>query len=241
MNKTSKDVRMNIRVDEDLRDDFHIASKLRGSSAADELPRERSEGKGEVEKLLANCTGRRAHLGVYILLAIDTALRPEERLRITAADVDFENRIIIARATNTKTNRRRLVPLSDRLADALKVWLTSGLREWLIYSPAHGKIDHVELLSSPTTTIFANVKSIKTAWRSLLQSANLTNIQPRDLRHWATTEMVKALAESGEDRSHGMRITGHSQEKTFRRYITTDLESVERARLAMERRRKIKT
>jgi len=202
-------------------------------SAADELPRQREERDGELEKLLAACQGRRAHLKVYILLASDTALRPEERLKVRPQDIDFESKIIIAQATTTKVNRKRLVPISDRLIAALKDWLNDGLREWLRLSPAHGKVDHDLLLRDPDTSIFGGIKSISKAWAAALLDTGISNLQPRDLRHWATTELAQAIADSGGDRAHAMHITGHTQEKTFRRYLTTDMLIVQGAGNAM--------
>lgn len=209
-------------------------------SAADELPRERAEIPGELDRLLRVCTGRRAHLRIYILLAIDTALRPEERLRIQVSDIDFEKKIIVARASNTKVNRRRLVPISDRLVAELHEWLREGLRQWVTFSPAHSKEERDDILSNPEMTIFAGIKSINKGWTGALQEAGITDLQPRDLRHWATTEIAQAIAAAGGDRAHAMRITGHSQEKTFRRYITTDLDIVQNAGDALENLRQMK-
>lgn len=211
---------------------FHAGDPL--VNAADELPRDREQRPGELERLLAVCAGRRAHLRVLILLGVDTALRPAEMLRLKPSQIDFGRKLIVATATTTKTNRERVVPVSNRLAGALRDWLETGLRDWLVYSPAHGNLDHGELLDDPTTTIFANVQSVKVAWNSACKEAGIEDLKLKDLRHWATTDLVAAASRAGLSDKHVMKVTGHTQEKTFRRYLTTDALTVERIGAALE-------
>lgn len=195
---------------------------------ADEVPRDRAEREGEVEKLLAVCTDRRAHLRVIILLAIDTALRPAELLRLKVADIRLAEKLIEARATVTKTNRRRLVPISDRTVEALRDWCCRGCEDWidLFQTP----------VDDPNPTLFNNIRSIHKAWTTACRLAKIENLQFKDLRHWATTSMVN----TGLPDKQIMKITGHTQEKTFRRYITTEKEVVQDVGTALEEMRRAK-
>lgn len=211
---------------------FHLGDPL--VNAADELPRDRGQSPGEFQRLLDACYGRRAHLRVLVLLGMDTALRPAEILRLKSSQIHLEEKLIVATATTTKTNREREVPISNRLAAALRDWLDAGLREWLYYSPAHGQVDHEELLNNPAATIFGNIKSVKVAWASACQEAGIKDLKFKDLRHWATTDMVEAGARAQVSDKHIMKITGHTQEKTFRRYLTTNRTTVERVGAALE-------
>lgn len=216
---------------------FHAGGPL--VNAADELPRDRGQQPGELQRLLDVCYGRRAHLRVLVLLGMDTALRPAEMLKLKTSQIDLEQKLIVATATTTKTNREREVPISNRLAAALRDWLDTGLREWLYYSPAHGQVDHEELLNDPAATIFGNIQSVIVAWRSACREAGIEDLKFKDLRHWATTDMVEAGARAQVSDKHIMKITGHTQEKTFRRYLTTNRITVERVGAALEAMREL--
>jgi integrase len=190
-------------------------------SAADETPRNRPRGEDEEEKLLAQCTGRRAHLRAILIAAIDTAMRQGEILHLERRDVDLERGLITVRAFITKTMTQRMVPISDRLRVELEAILE--------------KIE-----PEPEALLFGGIQSIKTAFRGICNDAGVTNLNFHDLRHWATTDLVAAFTQAGLAVQHVMKITGHSQDKTFRRYIRTDEEIVKQGGLALEKLRQSK-
>lgn len=74
-------------------------------SKADEVRRERVLTHDEEMRLLAACTGRRAHLRPLLVAALDTAARRGELLKLIWNDIDFVNHLINLRATTTKTQR----------------------------------------------------------------------------------------------------------------------------------------
>ena len=83
--------------------------------------------------------------------------------------------------------------------------------------------------------------------RSACTEAKIDDLFFHDLRHWATTDLVNALAAAVLAPQHAMKITGHTQEKTFRRYLRTDDEVVSAAcealdalRIVQEKKRKRK-
>jgi integrase len=66
------------------------------------------------------------------------------------------------------------------------------------------------------------VKSIKTAFKTACRKASIKNFRFRDCRHTATTRMVN----SGLPQAEIMKVTGHTQLKTFLRYVNLTPESV---------------
>lgn len=190
-----------------------------------EQPRERPERPGELDRLLAACTGKRTPLKYWIIVAIETAARVSEIGRIEWRDVLWEERLIRLRVGTTKTQRERYVPLTD--------WLDWNLRAW------HEYCEQSERFSThPEAKIFGGVISNKTAWNSACRAAGLEDLRRQDLRHWATTRLVNALAAAGIAPQHGMKMTGHTQERTFRRYITTDRAMVQTIGAALDAHRK---
>ncbi|MGI8470063.1 MAG: site-specific integrase [Pyrinomonadaceae bacterium] len=128
---------------------------------------------------------------------MDTALRPDEIFKLIWRDVDFQSRAITVIAQNSKNEKERIIGMTGRLFDEL-------LRLWEI---------------SPKRLNFSvfGTKSIKTACRL----AGIENLRFRDFRHTATTRMVKSEMPQAEI----MKVTGHTQLKTFLRYVNLTKES----------------
>lgn len=180
---------------------FHDGAPL--ISDADETPRDRPERDNEQERLLSHCTGRREHLRAMVICAIDTGLRYSEMMRIRADDVDLKTGVITARMGVTKTNRVRFVPITPRLAVELR---------------------RLMVATAPGRPLFGGIRSIKTAWRSLCKDAGIAGLQFRDLRHWAADKITEAAGRAGLTTKHAMQVMGHTQEKTFRRYLRKDAQ-----------------
>lgn len=195
---------------------------------SDELPRHRPEKKGELEKLLKQCIGPRAHLRAWIVVAIETAMRPGEIDRLTRADVLFDQGVIVARATTTKTNRRREVPLTRLLASELRSWFNSIAEDEELSK---------RIPDQPDALIFGGVKSNKRAFKTACTKAGIQDLQRKDLRKWSTTRLVAALRKYGIPELHGMAITGHTKISTFQWYLNTDRETVKSASDALDAQR----
>ncbi len=74
---------------------------------------------------------------------------------------------------------------------------------------------------------------IDRAWATATRRAGLAGLRFYDLRHVATTRMV----ETGMADARVMKITGHTQHRTFLRYVNENAETAkEAARLLDERR-----
>ena len=63
--------------------------------------------------------------------------------------------------------------------------------------------------------MFGILSTIKTAWKTACSKAEVENFRLHDCMHTATTRMIA----SGSPRTEVMKITGHTQLKTFLRYL----------------------
>ncbi len=84
-------------------------------SKASERQRDRVLTLDEEARLLAACSGRRAHLRPLVITALDTGMRRGELLKLVWPDVDFALDLIRVRATNTKTERPRTIGMTPRV------------------------------------------------------------------------------------------------------------------------------
>jgi len=172
----------------------------------DEKPRERILSRDEEQKLFAACTGERAHLKPILICALDTGMRRGEMLKMKWVDIDFEARLILIHSFNTKTQRQRVVAMTERLTQALEtLWSIS--------------------VKNPDALVFGIKTSPKSAFNKAKKIAGITDLHFHDLRHTALTRLAQrnmSLSEVG-------RIGGHTQERTTYRYINADMETARRA------------
>jgi integrase len=187
---------------------FETGSNL--ISKADETRRERVLSRDEEERLLMACTGRRAHLKVLLMAALDTACRRGELLQMKWSDVDFENRLINVRALTTKTARSRNVPISARLLEELK--------------SLYNKSKNDEEL------VFGIKTDVKHSFASACKDSDVEDFHFHDCRHTGITRMIKA----GMPPTLVMKISGHTQMDTFIRYVNTDNEAINQAIAAID-------
>jgi len=184
-------------------------------SAAAEAKRDRVLSFDEEQRLLDACVGQRAHIRPVIICALDTAMRRGEIFKMRWRDVDFIKNQITIPQTNTKTEETRIVGMTSRLRTELEI----------LWGRSPRKRDFL---------VFGVTSTIKTAFRSACNDANIQGFRFHDCRHTATTRMVS----SGSPHTEVMKITGHSQMTTFLRYLNitqeTANEVAERLRCYME-------
>lgn len=145
----------------------------------------------------------RKHLRPLIIAALDTAARRGELLKLKWSDVDFNQQVIRLRATTTKTETARTVPMTARLNGELqRLWRESRKRR--------------------DAEVFDSIRFIKTAFASACESAGIEDFHFHDCRHTATTRMVQ----TGLPTAQIMKITGHTQMATFQRYVNPTDDSV---------------
>ena len=181
-------------------------TKLKGIvSISAETQRDRILSIEEEERLLAACTGQQAHIRSIVICALDTAMRKGEIFKMKWNDVRLDSGEIFIPLTNTKTDAARTVGMTARLKDEL-------LRLWKQSS------------QDPEPLVFGIVSSIKRSWTSVCKRAQPEDFRFHDCRHTATTRMVA----SGSPHTEVMKITGHSQMKTFLRYLNITSETTNR-------------
>lgn len=177
-------------------------------SHAAENERVRILSADEEKRLLAACTGKREHLRVILIAALDTALRKNELFTLTWNDVDLDKKIIKLKALNAKTLKPRIVPLSARLIKELE-----ALKE-----------------NTKGELVFGIHSSAKKAFYAALKDAGITDFRFHDLRGTGITRLLRA----GMPAAEVMKISGHTQYKTFMRYVKIDDDTVDRARSALD-------
>jgi integrase len=100
-----------------------------------------------------------------VIAALHTGMRKGELLNLEWADVDFDQRLILVR--NTKSNRKRYIPINDVLLATLK-----GL--------GHTVEDIHVFVNKKTGDVY---KDIKKAWKTAMVAANILKFRFHDLRH----------------------------------------------------------
>lgn len=156
------------------------------------IPYERTR-RGKVEQIVATHEVDNPRLKAAILLAVDSGMRKGEILKSDWPDFDFENRIIRIRSTNTKTERARLAPLSDRAAQEL---------------------ERIRALA-PHERPFP-MTDFSGSFETACKLAEIEDLQFRDLRTTAITRWQlygMPLAFAG-------KMAGHSQLQTTNRHYT---------------------
>jgi len=118
------------------------------------------------------------------------------------SSVDLEKRCIKVESRNSKTLRSRLVPLSARALETLaQLWQNSRRSQSaFVFGPS----------------------DFKRAFNGACAEAGLSNVHFHDLRHTAITRML----EKGISPPLVMKISGHSQQKTFLRYVNQTESSI---------------
>jgi integrase len=180
-------------------------------SKAAEVERDRTLSIEEENRLLEACYGRRSHLRPLLICALDTAMRRGEIFKMRWQDVRFDSNEIFIPQTNTKTEESRTVGMTRRLKNELEsLWAASP--------------------KSLDGTVFGIAHTIKTAFKSLCEETGIEGFRFHDCRHTATTRMIMA----GCSHTEVMKITGHSQLKTFLRYLNVKAETTSKVASALD-------
>ena len=168
---------------------------------ADEALRERIPTLEEQNAILAQCTGRRAYLRPILILLRDTGLRPSEAFRALVSDVDFTPPATIhIRQMNSKTGRPRLVGLTQEAAAALAELIQAGQLQ-------------------PGDRLFG-LASIRRSYAFVCRAAGVQGVTLYAWRHLNATDMVRAKVPD----PIAMKSLGHTEYRTFKRYVTIDKE-----------------
>jgi integrase len=150
-----------------------------------ETKRDRVLSKGEEERLLAVCIGRRAHLRLLILAAVATRATKSQLLRVTWKDVDINLKLITFR------HGKKPVPgfFGKELADAL-IELQNELLHEFSHTP---RLIMGDKLFSEWIEEKRVFRDPKTAFSSACRAAGIENLRFSDLR-WTLADRAEANA-----------------------------------------------
>lgn len=162
-----------------------------------EIPRSRTLDPEEYQRLLSECS---PHLKPIVHLAYVVGMRRGELLKLRRDQVDYQNKVIVLEAADTKTQEKREIPLDDEIIGMLRR-VPQALGSPYVFS-YKGKA----------------VGDIKTAFNRACARAGIKDFHFHDLRHCAVTNMRKA----GVPDNVIMSITGHKTTAMFRRYDKVD-------------------
>lgn len=128
----------------------------------------------EEEKLMAQLDGKRGHIRLIVVVALHTGMRRGEIFRLRKEDVDFHRGEI--RATKTKTDEDRFIPMNETLRTELFNHISRLSSEYLFANPETG---------NPYT-------EIKRSFPTACRLAGIKDFRFHDLRHTAATRMAEA-------------------------------------------------
>jgi integrase len=137
-------------------------------------------------------------------------MRRGEIFKLRWADINFEKDEIFIPQTNTKTEESRTVGITPRLRTELEALRAASSGD-------------------KNETVFGITTSIKTVFKAVCEEAKVRDFRFHDCRHTATTRMIA----SGCPHTEVMKITGHSQLKTFLRYLNITPESTNKVAMAL--------
>jgi integrase len=155
------------------------------------------------------------YLRPIVLLAHDTGMRRGEILNLRWSQVDVKHGFIRLEGLDTKTQEGRLVPLNDRLTNALKDVMHLAMRR------SSGQDFHRQGIP---------IKDIREAFAAACRQASIVDFRFRDLRHTAVTNMRRSRI----DHLTIMKISGHKTLEVFWRYNSFDADDLKQAAMQQQ-------
>lgn len=150
------------------------------------------------------------HLKPILLCAWETGMRRGEILSLTWTKVSLRDNLITLESHDTKTKRRRLVPISQKLQET-----------FLSLRQVQGKVAdiHQHVFLGVTGK---PIKSIQEAFDNAVSRTGLQDVHFHDLRRSFATRKVT----EGWDRDFVKAITGHRTDTVFARYNKPSLDTL---------------
>lgn len=148
-----------------------------------------------------------------LLTAWETGIRRGEIVSLTWPQVNLKDNVITLDSQDTKTNKRRLIPISQRLLATL-----------LELRQSRGKIADISqrVFLSDRGRPLASLKTIRDAFEHVVQRAELEDVHFHDLRRSFATRKVT----EGWDLDFVKAITGHTTDKVFAPYNKPSLDTL---------------
>ena len=147
---------------------------------------------------MAEITGYADHIEPLILLAINTGMRRGELFQLRWEQVNLGKQFLTVSAATAKSSKTRHIPLNSEALTVLKTLKKSRTNDLVFPNPQSG---------GPLTTV-------KTAWRDVLKTGQITNFRFHDLRHHFASKLVMA----GVDLNTVRELLGHASLDMTLRY-----------------------
>jgi integrase len=176
---------------------------------AHETKRTRVLSPTEEKKLLKACdTPDRKHIIPVIIFALTTGARANEIKQVKWSDVDLKARTITLRATTTKTNKPRTLPLSERLLSQL-----------------------MAMPDAPRESRIFKMTTWQKSWNAACRDAGIVGLRFHDLRATFITRMI----EKGMPVELVAKLSGHADASTlYAHYLRPQSNAVEQARAILD-------
>jgi len=153
----------------------------------------------QLEELLAVLyTGEDRVVCLITLFLLSTGCRLNEVLSAKWSDVDLEEEVFTVRASNSKSKRLCVVPLSNSAIEVLSQLETQGKFEYLFINHKTGKV----------------YTTISKEWMRLCKEVGLPHLRLHDLRH----QYASFLVSGGRALYELRRKLGHSDPKVAMRH-----------------------
>jgi integrase len=180
---------------------FHIDNREERLMSSDDLQ--------ALMAALNRASERRKTVVAVVKFLLLTGCRVSEALHARWEDVNRSTRTMSIEATNSKSKKRRSVPLNDAALEVLDQLGTEGKSEWLFTNVKTG---------NRLTTINKN-------WQQLRQAAGQPNLRLHDLRHMHASMLIN----SGQSLYVVQQILGHSDPSVTSRYAHLSTETLQDA------------
>ncbi len=200
--------------------EWEIPNPVSGRKLKEPEGRTRWITRAEAERLIraAQSEPQAAHLPDFIRVALHTGMRKGEVLGLEWRRVDLQAALVHLEPSNTKTGKRRSVPLNKVASEA-------------ILNRMRFRAQHVP--ASPW--VFAHrdgqrIQDVKRAFASACRRAGITDFRIHDLRHTCAGWLVSAGVPLAEVRD----LLGHTTVKMTERYAHLAPENVRVAVAVLE-------
>lgn len=195
--------------------DWDIPNNVEGMRLKEPEGRVRSLTEDEARRLteVADRATRSPHLADFICLALNTGCRRGELLNLRWDQVDFKTNLILLEGKNTKSGRRRSVPMNA----AARASMLNLARFRAMYCP-----DAVWVFARKNGS---RQESIRQAFKTALRRAEVDDFRIHDMRHTCASWLVSA----GQPLPAVRDLLGHSTVKMTERYAHLSPDNVRAA------------
>jgi len=141
------------------------------------------------------------HIKPMVLLDLNTGMRRGEMFNLRRRDIDLHQKFLTVGGGGAKSGQTRIIPLNQEAFQILTAWLAER----------GGTLDDY-VFASPVTS--RRLTSIKSAWRGLMNLADIKSFRFHDLRHTFASNLVM----KGADLYSVKELLGHANIETTQRY-----------------------